>query len=108
MFKNSKGRFQPRWRHRQKCFTSLHNPKKDNNQIKNKNQLQLPGNPTAKNQGVKETFIQIGRVGDRGREDTARQGGRPSRQSHILAQISWEEQTGSKTDGATQGFSTGN
>ena len=41
-------------------------PKKDNNQFKNKRQPELPENQTAwisHNQGIKETFIQTGRRG---------------------------------------------
>ena len=45
--------FQPRWRYRQICFASSHNPKKDNNQFKNKEQPELTenhlhGSPTTK------------------------------------------------------------
>ena len=44
-------RFWPRWR--PKCFSSLHNQRKDNNQFKNKEQPELPenqlyGSPTTK------------------------------------------------------------
>ena len=38
--------FQPRWKHRQKCFASLHNQKKDNNQSKNNKQPEVQENQT--------------------------------------------------------------
>ena len=54
-----------RWRCRQKCFTSSHN-QKNNNQYKHRKQ-ELPENQTSwtsDNQGVKDkTFIQSGRRG---------------------------------------------
>ena len=49
-----------------KCFTSLQNQKKDNNQFKNKEQPELPEYQTAwksDNQEGKETFNQNGRRG---------------------------------------------
>ena len=36
--------FQQKLRHRQICFASLHNKKKDNNTFKSKNQPELPEN----------------------------------------------------------------
>ena len=63
--------FWTRWRHRQKCFTSLHNQKKDNNQFKNRKQPELPENQPAwksKNPGVKGTFIKTGKRADMGTE----------------------------------------
>ena len=37
--------FRPKWRHRQKHFTSSYNQKKGNNQFKSKEQPELPKNP---------------------------------------------------------------
>ena len=56
-------RLWPRWRYRLKCFTSLHNQKKDNNQFKNKKQPEVPESQTAwksDNEGVKETSRPVG------------------------------------------------
>ena len=58
--------FRPRWRQRQKCFASLHNQRKDNNQFKNNKQPEMPEYQPAwnsDNQGIKETFIQTSRRG---------------------------------------------
>ena len=105
-------------------FTSSHSQKKDNNQFKNKIQIELPENQTvwkANNQGVKETFIQTGRrngdrkPGQRGpvtRWQLEDWGGRDrswwTSISHIHMWISWKEQLGSETDSEIQDFSVGN
>ena len=103
-------------------FYFLAQPKKDNNQIKNQKQPEVPKNRTVRksdNQGVKEeTVTQSGRrVGD----------GKPGQRGHAARQwrtrqarwqlVDWavphshddklEEQLGSKRDCTTQGVSEG-
>ena len=56
----------PRWRHRQKLFTSLHNQKEDNNQAEINKQPKVPENQTAwnsNNKGIKEKINQNNQTG---------------------------------------------
>ena len=58
-----------RWRHRQKCFTSLHNQKKDNNQFKSKNnqnsqKIKLHGSPITKELKKKHSSRLVGGGGE--------------------------------------------
>ena len=66
--------FQPRWRHRQILFASSHNQKKDNNQLKNKKQPELPENLTVwKSEELKKKHssrvVGGAEMGSQGKED---------------------------------------
>ena len=65
-FRNLNLEFWPRWRCRQKPFTSSHNQKEDNNQSKINKYPEVPENQTAwnsDNQGIKETVNQNNQTG---------------------------------------------
>ena len=74
-FRKSATDCRPRWRHKQKCFVSSHNHRKDNNQSKNKEQTELPekhlhGSPTTKELKKHSSRLVGGaETGSRGRED---------------------------------------
>ena len=106
--------FWTRWGCRGKCFTSLLNQKKDNNQFEGREQPEMPnshlhGGPTTRVLRKHSSRL----VGGAEREGRAQRGHEawqgPWGWSHIHAQISWEEQLpgGSETYCETQDFSRG-
>ena len=110
-------------RHRQICFASSHNQKKDNNQFFKKNnqnfqKIKLYKSPTTKELKMKHSSRPVGEVemGSWGTEDMQQGSSWRTRWarwwlvhqwSHFHVQINGEEQLGSETDHATQGSSTG-